>query len=242
MTYSVKYRYISPYILEISWPAKIDEHILLDIIHVKDALHARWKADLVNLAMGYHCLSLHFRSAINFSSLLTEIEEIRLELPFQVNAKKNRWSIPVCYDPAFGTDLKDFSNALKMDIEEVIHLHSSGNYLLFFYGFLPGFMYLGGLSEKLFLPRKVIPHRKVEKGSVAIGGMQTGIYPMISPGGWWVIGRTPARLFDFRSEHMTMAQPGDEVRFEIVDQHLFGYIQKEAAAGRYTLFNEILYG
>ncbi len=86
MTYSVKYRYISPYILEISWPAKIDEHILLDIIHVRHPLHARWKADLVNLAMGYHCLSLHFRSAINFSSLLTEIEEIRLELPFQVNA------------------------------------------------------------------------------------------------------------------------------------------------------------
>jgi inhibitor of KinA len=241
MTYSIKYRYISPYVLEISWPAKIDEEILWDIIYVKDALHARWQADLLNMSMGYHCLSIHFRSAINFSSLLTEIEEIRLESPSQGFTKKHRWAIPVCYDQAFGTDLNDFAMALKMDTEEVIQLHSSGSYLLFFYGFLPGFMYLGGLSEKLFLSRKEIPHRKVEKGSVAIGGKQTGIYPLDSPGGWWVIGRTPVRLFDFRSKHMTMAQPGDEIRFESVDQNQFKYIQKEEAAGRYTLFNEIIY-
>ena len=173
---------------------------------------------------------------------MTEIEEIRLQIPSQVPIKKNRWSIPVCYDLEFGTDLNVLAKALNMDKEEVIHIHSSTAYLLFFYGFLPGFMYLGGLSEKLFLPRKDVPQRRVEKGSVAIGGKQTGIYPLSSPGGWWIIGRTPAQLFDFRSKNMVMAQPGDEIRFEIVDQSLFDYLQKEEAAGRYTIYNEIIYG
>lgn len=242
MTYALKYRYISPYILEISWPAEIDEKILWEIIQLKGALRDRWKDKLLNLAMGYHRLSLHFRSEADFSLLLSEIEEIRTFIPFQSFPQRKRWHIPVCYDLSLGKDLKIFADVLRLEVDEVIRLHQSATYLLFFYGFLPGFMYLGGLSEKLFHSRKAIPERKVEKGSVAIGGKQTGIYPLESPGGWWIIGRTPVGLFDFRSKNINMAQPGDEVRFEIIDLALFEHMQKEADAGRYTLNHETIHG
>ncbi|MEX2594279.1 MAG: allophanate hydrolase subunit 1 [Anditalea sp.] len=242
MDYPIKYRYISPFILEVCWPADICEGILLDIIRLKKGLQTIWGPDLRDMTMGYHCLSLHFNSAINFPLVLSEIEEVRTSTGFSILPARKRWHIPICYDLEFGKDLSIMAKTTKLNIEEIIDLHSSTIYLLYFYGFMPGFMYLGGLAEELYTPRKNMPDRKVKKGSLAIGGRQTGIYPMDSPGGWSIIGKTPVNIFNLHSKDLVLAQPGDEIQFEKIDKDLFYFIQDQDAASRYVLKNETIHG
>jgi inhibitor of KinA len=129
------------------------------------------------------------------------------------NAPARVVSIPVCYDPKFGYDLEAVAAAKGISIEELIHIHSSAVYRVYMLGFLPGFAYMGKLDERLETPRKTVPREQVAAGSVGIAGKQTGIYPLPSPGGWHVIGRTPLKLFDPVHEPPALLKAGDEVRF-----------------------------
>ena len=124
-----------------------------------------------------------------------------------------RVEIPVCYGGEYGPDLVDVAQLNGLTPAEVIEIHSGGDYLVYFLGFSPGFPYLGGLSQSIATPRLGTPRRRVPAGSVAIGGQQTGIYPMASPGGWRIIGRTPLRLFLPEQDPPTLLQMGDHVRF-----------------------------
>ena len=121
--------------------------------------------------------------------------------------------IPVCYGGSYGEDLKDVAAHAGLTEEEVIKLHSSVDYNIYMLGFLPGFPYLGGLDPKLFTPRLDNPRTKIPEGSVGIGGEQTGIYPLESPGGWRLIGRTPLKLYDPDREQPFLYQAGDYIRF-----------------------------
>ncbi|MGZ5134957.1 MAG: 5-oxoprolinase subunit PxpB [Flavitalea sp.] len=120
--------------------------------------------------------------------------------------------IPVCYEEEFGIDLNDVCNATSLSKEEIIELHLSKNYRVFMLGFLPGFAYMGRLEQRLKLPRKEIP-MAVTAGSVGIVSNQTGIYPLNSPGGWHIIGRTPLKMFDAKETVPVKLTPGDEVQF-----------------------------
>ena len=97
--------------------------------------------------------------------------------------------------------------------DDVISIHASGNYLVYMIGFMPGFAYLGGLSDRIATPRRKTPRTEVPAGTVGIGGSQTGVYPLISPGGWNLIGRTPRAIFDIRRAEPTLLSTGDRVRF-----------------------------
>ncbi|MDN3203748.1 5-oxoprolinase subunit B family protein [Algoriphagus sediminis] len=130
----------------------------------------------------------------------------------------NIWQIPVCYDPQLAPDLESFARLKNISNSEVIRLHTSSDYKLHFFGFLPGFMYLSGLDPRLFCPRKKVPDLSIPKGSVAIGGNQTGIYPSSSPGGWHVIGRSPISFFEAKSENPVWAKPGDSIRFKAISK------------------------
>jgi inhibitor of KinA len=101
----------------------------------------------------------------------------------------------------------------------MVHLHTKPEYTLFFYGFQPGFMYLGGLDKKLVQPRKDKPSAVVNSGSVAVGGAQTGIYPLASPGGWHIIGHCPLILFDPQLPEPCIAKPGDVIKFRAVEKN-----------------------
>lgn len=125
--------------------------------------------------------------------------------------------IPVVYGGEFGPDLEAVAQAVGMSADEVIALHSGADYQVAAVGFSPGFPYLTGLSAALDVPRKSTPGLAVAAGSVAVGAGQAGIYPFASPGGWHVLGRTDARLFDITRERPAMMQPGDQVRFVAVD-------------------------
>ena len=127
--------------------------------------------------------------------------------------------IPVCYGGAYGEDLPDVARHAGLTEEEVIRLHSGRTYRIYMLGFLPGFPYLGGLDERLFTPRLPTPRTRIPAGSVGIGGEQTGIYPMESPGGWRLIGRTPLCLFAPGRKPPYAA--GDSIRFVPIDAREF---------------------
>jgi KipI family sensor histidine kinase inhibitor len=126
--------------------------------------------------------------------------------------------IPVAYGGEYGPDLDAVAALTGHTSDEVVAMHCGAEYLVYFLGFSPGFPYLGGLPESIAAPRLDTPRRRVPAGSVAIGGSQTGVYPMASPGGWRIIGRTPLRLFDPGADPPVLLQMGDHVRFVPLDK------------------------
>ncbi|MFK3710715.1 5-oxoprolinase subunit PxpB [Leclercia adecarboxylata] len=121
--------------------------------------------------------------------------------------------IPVVYGTAAGPDLGEVARHAGLSEKQVVELHSSIDYVVWFLGFQPGFPYLGGLPEQLATPRRDEPRLQVPAGSVGIGGAQTGIYPLVTPGGWQLIGHTPLPLFDPHRDEPVLLRPGDTVRF-----------------------------
>ena len=135
--------------------------------------------------------------------------------------ESRRIEIPVCYDEELGPDLNDVARHSHLTVGEVVQRHSSTEYLVYFLGFSPGFPYMGNMPKELATPRMGTPRRLVPAGSVAIGGHQTGIYPVASPGGWRIIGRTPIKLFRPEEPEPTLLQMGDLVRFKAIDKNEF---------------------
>ncbi|MFM7357681.1 MAG: 5-oxoprolinase subunit PxpB [Sediminibacterium sp.] len=125
--------------------------------------------------------------------------------------EKRRIRLPVCYHPSLAPDLKALAAELQMDTEELISLHCSPTYRVFMLGFLPGFAYMGPVDARIAAPRLARPRQKVPAGSVGIAGSQTGIYPIDSPGGWQLIGKTPLQLFTPNLLPPCLLHPGDEV-------------------------------
>lgn len=130
-------------------------------------------------------------------------------------------TIPVCYGGDYGPDLAEVAAIAHLSTEEVVALHTGPTYLVHAIGFTPGFPYLGGLSEKLRVARRATPRKSVPAGSVGIGGEQTGVYPIASPGGWNLIGRTPVTLFDPNRDEPTLVRMGDQVQFKAIGAEEF---------------------
>ena len=137
--------------------------------------------------------------------------------------------IPVCYGGDYGPDLKDVANLHGMSVEAAIKLHSSREYLVYFLGFAPGFAYLGELPEALMTPRLPSPRKSVPAGSVGIAGSQTGVYPISTPGGWRLLGRTPAKMFRPDRAEMSLLSIGDRVRFVPIPHEQFAKFSAEGA-------------
>jgi len=192
------------------------------VIGLFQALQARHDPRIRNLHPGYASVLVDFDPLRMTHDELTAIVEQSVG---QVSSEGHRESaivrVPVCYDAEFGPDLADLAKHANISPEEVIRLHSSATYLVYFLGFSPGFAYMGGLPEKLHMPRLATPRGHVAGGTVGIAGSQTGIYPVDSAGGWRLIGRTPWRMFDPHTVPPTRLQPGDRVQFSAIDRATF---------------------
>jgi len=143
--------------------------------------------------------------------------------------------IPVCYGGEWGPDLERVAEHAKKSIQEVILYHTSADYLIYMLGFTPGFPYLGGLPQEIACPRLATPRTAVPAGSVGIAETQTGIYPMVSPGGWQIIGRTPLRLFDPSKEEPVLLQAGDYLRFAAVTEEEYQEIAEKIEHNQYVV-------
>lgn len=139
-----------------------------------------------------------------------------------------RVEIPVCYGGEFGPDLARVAREAKIGEEEVVRRHAKADYIVALTGFSPGFPYLLGLPKELATPRLARPRTEVAAGSVGIAGAQTGIYPLATPGGWNVIGRTPLRLFRPENDPPTLLRAGDRLKFRAVTKEEFAKLEREA--------------
>jgi KipI family sensor histidine kinase inhibitor len=151
-------------------------------------------------------------------SYLDRLEDVRLPEPRQLE-------VPVCYGGEYGPDLNDVSAMHGMTPAQAIELHASATYLVYFLGFVPGFAYLGEVPEALATPRLATPRRRVPRGSVAIAGSQTGVYPFATPGGWRLLGRTPFSMFRPDRNAMSLLSIGDRVRFTPISRERFAVLE-----------------
>jgi inhibitor of KinA len=174
-----------------------------------------------SLTVVYDLNKIRTISHLAFEWIRRRLEDAITRCDDAVVGAARKLSIPVCYDPVFGLDLKLLSKSKKLSIDQVIELHTAQTYRVFMLGFLPGFAYMAIVDEKIATPRLPSPRKHVPAGSVGIAGNQTGIYPLDSPGGWNIIGRTPVKLFDSHNENPVLFQPGDEVKFYSVSKEEF---------------------
>lgn len=145
-----------------------------------------------------------------------------------LQAEENTVKIPVCYQGEHAPDIEEVARHNNLSVQEVIDIHCKPEYLIYMLGFAPGFPYLGGLDPRLHTPRLDTPRELLPAGSVGIAGSQTGIYPLPSPGGWRIIGRTPLRLFaPEQNPPVPYYAPGDRLKFYPVGQEEFQRLQQE---------------
>jgi KipI family sensor histidine kinase inhibitor len=172
---------------------------------------------------------------ISYDRMKTRMEQI-LSMEIAAGTRKKKvYQIPVCYGGSFGPDLDNIAEHAALTPQEVIDIHTSTDYLIYMLGFLPGFTYLGGLDERIHTPRLANPRIRIPAGSVGIGGSQTGIYPMDSPGGWQLMGMTPVKTYDPNREVPILVEAGDYIRFVPVDEAEYERIKAEVEAGTYQV-------
>jgi inhibitor of KinA len=212
------------------------EETLDEVLRVFQVLQRARIPGVIELAPAYTSVTVFFdpvavlKSNGAANAVIDELAtKIRSAISPAVRSRRRRnatraprlTEIPVCYDSEFGCDLNRVAEHTKLSEREIIDLHSACEYRVAFIGFVPGFTFLAGLPKNLATPRRDVPRTEIPPGSVGIGGAQTGIYPLRSPGGWNLIGRTPLKLFDALKNPPTLLHPGDRVRFRAVTREEF---------------------
>ncbi|WP_136465706.1 5-oxoprolinase subunit PxpB [Flagellimonas onchidii] len=234
--YSISIQPFGERAILIEWPKEVSESILRDILTFRDSFN-KLRQPGWEMSIAYNSITLvNNQEDVDFE----EVEKQILDCYVSKNAgqlKEQRflWHIPVCYEAEFGIDLKDVAKELKLSPEELIGLHTSHEYLVYGIGFLPGFMYLGGLPKTLEIPRRKEPRLAVAKGAVGLAGKQTGIYPQDSPGGWNIIGNCPIPIFDSSKEKPCFVNVGDKIQFYQISKAAYDLHKIEAEVGIFKL-------
>ncbi len=184
----------------------------------------------------YRSLIIYYNpQEIKYKNLIQRFKRIQNSIPEITIPIAQVTEIPVLYGGGCGPDLEFVAHHNLIYVEEVIKIHSEKEYFIYMLGFLPGFIYLGGMSDKIATPRLEKPRLKVSGGSVGIAEKQTGIYPIESPGGWQIIGRTPIKLYDPKRSFPFLLKSGDYVKFYPINEEQFKEIKKKAEEGNYIL-------
>ncbi len=235
------YKQYGEHAILIQGPSKIDENLLESLLFYKKSIEKFYDELIIEVILSYNSILVNYASTIEnvYREILT-LKSLFSKADNNFDLEKRLWEIPVCYTISLAPELRSFAEAKSMNIEEVISLHTAPLYTVYFIGFLPGFLYLGGLDSKLSMPRKSTPSKKLTKGSVAIGGNQTGIYPCVSPGGWHVIGRTPLNFFDVNSSKCCFVSPGDKIRFVSISENEYNDISLLISTSNYVCKSEFL--
>lgn len=174
------------------------------------------KPGIVETVPAYATLLVHYDPLILSFTQLHKYLRTQIDLVEETaHRKRRRVEVPVHYGGENGVDLESVAVKLQLSVADVIRLHSETIYTVYMMGFTPGFPYMGTLPDELLMPRLETPRTRVPAGTVAIAGIQTGIYSIDSPGGWHLIGWTPLKLFDPESDSPFLFRPGDEVKFMV---------------------------
>lgn len=217
---------------------RIDEAINQEVIEMYNALLLHPLPGMTEAVPAYSSLAVFYDTGTlkkivpagtTVFEWMKEKIEGRLSLPIEKKDSVTRLvRIPVCYENEMAPDLLALAASNNLDIEEVISIHTGKQYKVYMLGFLPGFAYMGQLDERIAMPRKPQP-QNITEGSIGIAGRQTGIYPLASPGGWQIIGRTPWRIFDVNNKEPTLLKAGDRVEFYSITKEGFDKIKTAEA-------------
>ena len=201
------------------------------------------RADLpgvVDLVPSYRSLLIYYDPlSVSLPEVQSSVEQIEAAMDESSFDKPRLVHIPALYGGKYGPDIEFVAEHTGLTVREVIDTHCGTDYLIYMIGFSPGFPYLGGLSTRLYTPRLETPRREIPAGSVGIAESQTGVYPVASPGGWRLIGRTPLRLFDPDRGESALLAAGDYVRFvPLSSEDEYLAIQQDFGRGKYEVAKE----
>jgi KipI family sensor histidine kinase inhibitor len=217
---------------------RADRRLSALVLALDERLAAAKLPGVVETVPTLRSLTVHYDPAITTQDgLRARIQSMLAGLEGR-QAQGRSWTIPVCYDPAVGPDVDDVAKRTGRTTKGVAELHASVCYRVYMLGFLPGQPYMGDLPDPLHLPRRENPRTAVPPGSVAVATTMTTIYPLESPGGWHLIGRTPVRLFDASSEHPVLLGPADDVTFKPIPLTEFERLDAAARDGDWRLHPE----
>jgi inhibitor of KinA len=209
----------------IEWNQVIDPAIIESINQLVRLISKSELSELMEMVPCYASLTVYFNpDQINADTIIQFITDLSFQKDNDESISPDTYFLPVCYEESYAPDLKKVESFTGLSREEVIKIHTSSDYLLYFIGFIPGFMYLGGLDERLCVPRHDTPRLSVSAGSVGIAGWQTGVYPRESPAGWQIIGSCPLKLFDPYALQACIFKSGDIIRFSEVDGNIHKYL------------------
>ena len=179
----------------------------------------------------YRSLLVHYDPCqIDYATLGEKLLALALR-PVSAGAKARRWRVPVAYGGAHGSDLEDVAKIRNTTPDDIVARHVAGRYRVAMIGFTPGWSYLSGLDKFLHMPRRENPRLLTPAGTVAVGGVQTGIQCLAGPSGWHLLGRTPVRTYQMHRDPIFLLEPGDHVTFFAIDAKTFAEQDRAAEAG-----------
>lgn len=221
----------------LEWPNEVDEAILYDILRFSGHLKTNFMDPGVwEMVPAYNSLTLiNSEETLDFDVWKRNLKEWYSDKPEGDLGVHYLWKLPVCYDLEFGIDLEEVAAGLGVSVPELVAAHTGHMYTVYGIGFLPGFMYLGGLPKSLETPRKETPRLSVSKGSVGLAGRQTGIYPQDSPGGWNIIGKCPIPIFNVKNPDPCFVSIGDKIQFYAITKGIFDLHKIEAEVGIFKI-------
>lgn len=211
----------------VEWGSTIDEHINRQVHAFARKVEALSHPAITEVVPTYRSATVHYRPEVfsyeELNQLLAPLAQGSAEEAEELPVVE----IPVCYGGEYGPDLEEVAQHCSLTPEEVIARHTAPTYRIYMLGFTPGFPYLGGMDPSIAAPRRKEPRIHIPAGSVGIAGEQTGVYPIVSPGGWQLIGRTPLRLFDPQREQPILLSAGAGIRFVPIDEETFRKMEEK---------------
>lgn len=222
--------------LTLEFEDKISPEINQLIVNLEQWIKDQEIDGLIETVISFTNLLIYFDPMkTSREEIIKKLDQVDFDALRRKNLPSQIFEIPVCYGGKYGPDL-DLFEENGLSPQEVIDLHADKEYLVYMLGFMPGFVYLGGLDERIFKDRLNNPRTNIPAGSVGIGGKQTGMYPFDSPGGWNLLGRTPIRLYDTRrGEDTILYGPGDKIVFKSITEERYEEILQEVEEGTYQV-------
>ncbi|PAE17897.1 allophanate hydrolase [Virgibacillus sp. 7505] len=205
-----------------------------------ELLKAEQIEGIIEWVPAYTTLSIFYRpDKVRYQALLEKLERLYENIQGgAAEAASLVYEIPTYYGGEAGPDLNFVADHNGLSVEDVIRIHSSQDYLIYMMGFVPGFPYLGGMSEEIATPRRSDPRPKIAAGSVGIAGSQTGVYPLETPGGWQLIGQTPLKLYDPEREQPILLTSGSYLRFVPISKEEYDSIAEAVRLGEYKIVSK----